>query len=152
MTVRNPSARIAVGLTGVMFVDLVTKLAAAAVAAGHTSGPLVPVRNHEFSLGIAGAPPATTILLAGLGIAVAAAITLGPARRGELAPWIADCLLGGSLANLVDRVAFGSVHDFLATPWIVFNVADVAVVAGLAGLLARSRCAGAGLARTALLP
>jgi lipoprotein signal peptidase len=29
----------------------------------------------------------------------------------------------------------GSVRDFLATPWIVFNVADVAVVAGLCAYL-----------------
>ena len=134
MTLRNPSARLVLGLTGVMFADLATKLAAAAIAAGHTTGPLVPIRNHEFSLGVAGAPLATTVLLAGLGIALAAAFTLGPARRGELPTWIPACLLGGSLANLVDRIAFGSVHDFLATPWIVFNLADLAVLAGLAGL------------------
>jgi lipoprotein signal peptidase len=140
MTVRNPSTRLALGLAGVMFADLATKLAAAALAAGHTSGLLVPVRNHEFSLGVAAAPLATTILLGGLGIALAAVFTLGPARRGELPTWIPACLLGGSLANLVDRIAFGSVHDFLATPWIVFNLADVAVTAGLAGLvLTRAR-------------
>jgi lipoprotein signal peptidase len=118
-----------------MFADLTTKLAAAAIAAGHTTGPLVPVRNDEFSLGVAGAPLAITVVLAGLGIAIAAAFTLGPARRGELPTWIPACLLGGSLANLVDRIVFGSVHDFLATPWIVFNLADVAVLAGLVGLI-----------------
>lgn len=89
MTLRNPSARLALGLTGVMFADLATKLAAAAIAAGHTTGPLAPVRNHEFSLGVAGAPLATTVLLAGLaGLALAAAFTLGPARSGELPTWI----------------------------------------------------------------
>lgn len=140
MTLRDPSARLALGVTGVMFADLATKLAAAAIAAGHTAGPLILVRNHEFSLGVAAAPLATTVLLAGFGIALAAAFTLGAARRGELPTWILACLLGGSLANLVDRIAFGSVHDFLATPWIVFNLADVAVAVGLARLvLTRTR-------------
>ena len=135
MNVRNPFSRLALGITGVMFADLATKLGAAALAAGHTSGALVPVRNHEFSLGVAAAPLITTILLGGLGIALAAMFTVGRACRGELSTWIPACLLGGSLANLVDRTAFGSVHDFLATPWIVFNLADVAVTAGLAGLV-----------------
>lgn len=131
---RNPTARIVGGLAAVIVADLATKLAAAAAAAGHTSGPLVPVRNHELSLGVAGAPLAVTILLAGLGITVATVCTLGPARRGELRTWVPACLLGGATANLIDRIAFGSVHDFLATPWIVFNLADVAVLAGVAGL------------------
>jgi lipoprotein signal peptidase len=135
MTTHDRTRRIGWGLTAVMAADLATKLAVAAIAAGHTSGPVVPVRNHEFSLGVAAAPLAITILLAGLGIALAAAFTLGPARRGELPTWIPACVLGGSLANLVDRAAFGSVHDFLATPWIVFNLADIAVAAGLVGFV-----------------
>ncbi len=140
MSVRNPSTRLVVGLAFVMFADLATKLAATAIAAGHASGPLVPLRNDEFSLGVAGAPLVTTVVLAGFGVALAAACTVGSTRRGELRIWIAACLLGGSLANLVDRIAFGSVHDFLATPWIVFNLADVAVVAGLVGLVLTRTC------------
>jgi len=45
-------------------------------------------------------------------------------------------LLGGAAGNLVDRVQWGYVLDFLQVPGLpVFNVADVAIVVG-AGLLA----------------
>ena len=41
-------------------------------------------------------------------------------------------------------------RDFLATPWVVFNLADVAVVVGLGGyLLARLRAVRT---RTAVMP
>ena len=40
--------------------------------------------------------------------------------------------LGGALGNLLDRLTQGSVTDFLDFgPWPIFNVADMAVVAGV---------------------
>jgi signal peptidase II len=40
--------------------------------------------------------------------------------------------LGGAIGNLLDRILFGSVTDFLDFgPWPIFNVADTAVVAGV---------------------
>lgn len=40
--------------------------------------------------------------------------------------------LGGALGNLSDRLTLGSVTDFLDFgPWPVFNIADMAVVAGV---------------------
>ena len=53
-------------------------------------------------------------------------------------------IVGGALGNAVDRVAYGAVADFvlfyLATAtfrfnWYVFNLADVGIVAGVAGVL-----------------
>ena len=53
-------------------------------------------------------------------------------------------IVGGALGNAVDRVAYGAVADFVlfyvATAtyrfnWYVFNLADVAIVAGVAGVL-----------------
>ena len=42
------------------------------------------------------------------------------------------CLVSGSTANLIDRVQTGEVVDFLDLRiWPIFNVADVAVVAGM---------------------
>jgi signal peptidase II len=46
-------------------------------------------------------------------------------------------VLGGAIGNLIDRLRFGRVVDFLDVGygdvrWPVFNVADVAVVAGVA--------------------
>ena len=43
-------------------------------------------------------------------------------------------LLAGAVGNLIDRVVFGHVTDFIdVVPWFIFNVADVAILAGLIG-------------------
>lgn len=47
---------------------------------------------------------------------------------------------GGAVGNAVDRLAYGAVFDFAQLhlgphSWYVFNVADVAIVAGVIGLL-----------------
>ena len=52
-------------------------------------------------------------------------------------------VLGGALGNIVDRVRFGHVVDFLDLFWrdhhfYIFNVADAAISTGVAVLLLRS--------------
>ncbi len=53
-------------------------------------------------------------------------------------------IIGGAIGNGIDRAAHGAVVDFallhittasFAFNWYVFNLADVAIVAGVAGLL-----------------
>jgi signal peptidase II len=53
-------------------------------------------------------------------------------------------IIGGAVGNAIDRLAHGAVVDFAllhlttetwAFNWYVFNLADVAIVAGVAGLL-----------------
>ena len=49
-------------------------------------------------------------------------------------------LIGGALGNAIDRALYGAVADFVLLYWIpffpyVFNVADAAIVAGVALLL-----------------
>ncbi len=49
-------------------------------------------------------------------------------------------IMGGALGNAIDRVRLGGVADFfslhaLGYYWYVFNIADVAIVAGVVGLL-----------------
>ena len=49
-------------------------------------------------------------------------------------------IIGGALGNIVDRVVFGGVVDFLylhygSFSWYVFNLADCAIVAGVGALL-----------------
>ena len=44
-------------------------------------------------------------------------------------------LAGGAFGNLADRVRIDSVTDFIELPvWPAFNLADVAIVLGVAGL------------------
>jgi len=50
---------------------------------------------------------------------------------------------GGATGNIIDRLNFGAVADFFAFQafgynWYVFNLADTAIVAGVAGLIYES--------------
>ena len=48
--------------------------------------------------------------------------------------------LGGATSNLCDRMRHGAVIDFIALgPWPVFNVADAAIVAGVALMILAMR-------------
>jgi len=56
-------------------------------------------------------------------------------------------LIGGALGNALDRVLHGAVADFFhfhafGYSWYVFNLADTAIVAGVAGLLYSSWITG----------
>jgi signal peptidase II len=49
-------------------------------------------------------------------------------------------IIGGAIGNGIDRLAYGAVADFVhfhlgSFSWYVFNLADAAIVAGVAGLL-----------------
>lgn len=65
--------------------------------------------------------------------------------------WVAlglGLLIGGALGNAVDRVVYGAVIDFVSLHaygwyWYVFNLADIAVVAGVTALLYDALFAGA---------
>ena len=115
--------------------DQATKLAATLLATGHRSGAVVPVRNHEFSLGVAHASLPIMILAMAVGIVGLGSYLLRATIRGQVPAWATGLLLGGAISNLADRTLSGSVRDFLATPWVVLNLADLAVIAGLAGWL-----------------
>jgi signal peptidase II len=52
-------------------------------------------------------------------------------------------IIGGALGNAIDRLRIGGVADFFSLHaygfhWYVFNIADVAIVAGVIGLLYES--------------
>ncbi len=49
-------------------------------------------------------------------------------------------IVGGAIGNVIDRLRYGAVFDFIQFhignwDWYVFNVADAAIVAGVVGLL-----------------
>jgi len=73
-----------------------------------------------------------------LGIMAVAPLLLLQLRRRRRPGWIAGLVVGGAAANLLDRAATGAVHDFLATPWVLLNVADIAVFVGMAGTVIAS--------------
>ena len=67
------------------------------------------------------------------------------ARAGSRLTAVAlGLIIGGAIGNAIDRLAHGAVVDFVlfhvttatwSFNWYVFNLADAAIVAGVAGLL-----------------
>ena len=107
---------------------------------------LTRVHNYGISLGLAQAQNDTHRWLL---VAVTAAIALGVAwwirkeeQRGD--QLALAMILGGALGNIVDRVQFGYVVDFLDLhfgdwrPFYVFNVGDAAISIGVVILLLRA--------------
>ena len=83
------------------------------------------------------------VMLAVFAVLVSAALVVYLARGAEsrLAALSLGLIIGGALGNAIDRVHFGGVADYLQ-PYIfdwrwpyIFNIADVAIVAGVVGLL-----------------
>ncbi|MGQ0671913.1 MAG: signal peptidase II [Hyphomicrobium sp.] len=75
--------------------------------------------------------------------ALAMWVWLARAGTGRLMAWSLGLIIGGALGNAIDRLLIGGVADFYSLHafgfyWYVFNVADVAIVAGVAGLLYES--------------
>jgi lipoprotein signal peptidase len=138
--IRNAVARRAAWFAlAVVGLDQLTKLTATLVAAGQTSGLLVPVQNPQFSLGVAAASPPVMVLVMAVGIVAAGGYILRTATRGRLPAWVPGLLIGGAGSNLADRLLLGSVRDFLAIPWAIVNLADLAVLAAIVAILAHRR-------------
>jgi signal peptidase II len=93
---------------------------------------LVNVRNDGVAFGLLSGGKASAIILTLSALAVLTLyFALRPEREGM---WAAVGLVaGGALGNLADRLRIGSVIDFLDPPsWPAFNIADAAIVAGVA--------------------
>ena len=84
------------------------------------------------------------ILLAVKAVAVIVLAIWMTRARTLLATVALGLIIGGAVGNAIDRLAYGSVVDFALLHlqfggkpfnWYVFNLADVAIVAGVAALL-----------------
>jgi signal peptidase II len=85
----------------------------------------------------------TRWVLIAIALAISAWVWRWMSRPGqpELAQISAGILIGGALGNVIDRIAYGAVADFLNmsccginNPYS-FNVADIAIFAGALGLV-----------------
>ena len=102
---------------------------------------LVYVKNLGISYGV-GAGFLGQGALAAFAIVAALAMTVWLARAGSSRLMAASLglIIGGAIGNAIDRVHLGGVADFFSLHafgfyWYVFNIADVAIVAGVIGLL-----------------
>jgi signal peptidase II len=111
---------------------------------------LVLVRNYGISYGWfqwLGAS-ARWVLIAVTALAVAFLLGWLARARSRLSAVGLGLIIGGALGNAIDRLAHdGAVVDFIrfhvttatfSHDWYVFNLADAAIVAGVAGLLYES--------------
>ena len=102
---------------------------------------LVTVWNYGVSFGMfnSGSSAAAWIfILLALAISLALAIWLARTDRALVSASLGP-ILGGAVGNVIDRVRFGAVFDFLdfhlaGWHWPAFNVADAAIVVGVAVL------------------
>ena len=99
-------------------------------------------RGVNFGL-LSGDANSTRWILTAVALAISAAVVIW-VRRSPMPPiahWSAGLVVGGALGNVIDRVLYGAVADFLnmsccgiANPFS-FNLADVAIFLGAVGLI-----------------
>jgi len=85
-----------------------------------------------------------TLLMAGKALAIVLLTVWMTRVRTRLAAIGLGLIIGGAIGNAIDRIAYGAVVDFAlfhaeivgkTYSWYVFNLADAAIVAGVAALL-----------------
>jgi signal peptidase II len=89
-------------------------------------------------------PAAQVVLMAIKAVAVVVLAVWMARSRTLIATLALGLIIGGAVGNGIDRLAYGAVVDFAlfhvqfgenTFNWYVFNLADVAIVAGVAALL-----------------
>lgn len=104
---------------------------------------LVYVKNLGISYGLFSLHGgAAQWLLAGLAVVISIGLACWLARGSSNPLWATSLglIIGGAISNAIDRLHLGGVADFfslhaLGFYWYVFNIADMAIVAGVVGLL-----------------
>lgn len=126
-----------------LILDQCTKLLIQRAFTPGESLPLLPpllsltyVQNTGAAFGLFKGQQTLFIVLAlAIGAWIMREVLVGP-PPAPAAAWGLPLILGGSVGNLIDRVRFGYVVDFLDLHvWPVFNVADSAITIGVALLL-----------------
>lgn len=128
------------GALGALALDQATKYLALGRLPGGDPVPVLggPVcftltLNTGSAFGLVSAAPVLLavgglVCVAVLAYVIGGRLSARPARALPL-----GLVLGGSVGNLLDRLRFGAVVDFIdLRVWPVFNVADVAVTVGVA--------------------
>lgn len=96
---------------------------------------LTRVHNRGVAFGLF--PGYGTVVTVAILVSLAVLVVYLIARRERPLLWLAvGLVLGGALGNLADRVRADAVTDFIdPVLWPAFNVADIAIVAGILMLI-----------------
>ncbi len=139
-----------IAAVGALVADQVSKAAARHVLEFGHKVEVVPgffslrlVENPGAAFGLMGSWPPLLILI-GLAAVLAVFALRKERAKSKLLAVALGLLLGGALGNLIDRIVFGPVTDFLdfgvsiagrMVTWPTFNVADIAIVVGVVMLM-----------------
>lgn len=140
---------------GILVADRVTKIVAEGALSMGNPVEVIPgffqltlVHNTGMAFGmLAGMSiPGKAWLLTGVSLALLAAIGWFAWRAGPLSTLTSigiTAMLGGAIGNIIDRVTYGYVVDFLdfyvgSAHWPAFNVADAMICTGVGLLLLES--------------
>ncbi len=102
---------------------------------------LVMVWNRGVSFGLLGDAGLAPYLMAGIAGLVVIGLVVWLARVAQrLLAGSIGLIIGGALGNIVDRLVYGAVADFVdlhagGYHWPAFNVADAAITVGVAVML-----------------
>ncbi len=103
---------------------------------------LTMVWNHGITFGLLSSDSAWGgAMLAVVALGVVAALGVWMWRAERIGVILAlGAVAGGAIGNVIDRLRFGAVVDFIHAyawgwSWYVFNVADAAIVCGVAALV-----------------
>ncbi len=112
------------------------------LAAGPFGLDLTMVWNRGVTFGLLSGDGAWNhVILAALAAAIAVFMLRWLARsEGRMVALALGAVIGGAFGNVLDRLRFGAVVDFVDAHawgwhWYVFNVADAAIVCGVGVLL-----------------
>lgn len=95
------------------------------------------VQNSGIAFGLFSSATAVVIVLTTIAVAWMLVFFARSGARHPVIPAALGLLIGGSVANLLDRVRLGHVTDFLDLGWWpAFNLADTFIVLGVGILLA----------------
>ena len=103
---------------------------------------LVLVWNRGVSFGLLGGGELGAWPFVALAVAISVGLAVWLARlRQPLMVLAVGLILGGALGNVIDRLVYGAVVDFIDLHagdwhWPAFNVADAAITVGVAVLAA----------------
>lgn len=142
-----------IGILAILLVDQVTKWATERYMVLHETIPIIPgffnlthVRNTGAAFGLFAGQPSffrtiffLTVTLLALGLLGWMYATTPPTQRWTRSGLV--LIMGGALGNLIDRLRYGEVVDFLDiyiknAHWPAFNVADSCITVGVTVLIA----------------
>ena len=93
---------------------------------------ITPIENRGIAFGLFQGIPSIFIIFFGVIFILLIALYLRKSRSGKIIHNIGfSFILGGASSNLIDRIKFGYVIDFIdIRVWPIFNFADIFIVIG----------------------